>query len=167
MVCFESKIVQWSNLAFIYGPCSLGDAILACSELFKWGKSFSSSHPFVRSAPKLISLSPTCHRLPPLLTPNQPYLPPSASKRLPRKSFSDLIFALGSIQSRVCACSAPAWYQSWDNFLCISRPLPNIIMLKFVQDFKACWIFCFVWTKVVESIRVLNPLGPLCLWQFF
>ena len=89
MVCFESKIVQWSNLAFIYGPCSLGDAISACSELFKWGKSFSSSHPFVRSAPKLISLSPTCHRLPPLLTPKTNPIslpaPPSGSHTNPSR----------------------------------------------------------------------------------
>ena len=27
--------------------------------------------------------------------------------------------------------------------LCISLPLPNKTKLKFVQDFKACWSFCF------------------------
>ena len=113
MVCFESKIVQWSNLAFIYGPCSLGDAISACSELFKWGKSFSSSQPFVRSAPKFISLSPTCHRLPPLLTPKTNPIslpaPPSGSHANPSR-----IWFLLSVQfNQGSLLSASAWYQSW------------------------------------------------------
>ena len=41
--------------------------------------------------------------------------------------------------------------------LCISCPLPNKTKLKFDQDFKACWSFCFE--------QVLNALGQLCLWQ--
>ena len=48
--------------------------------------------------------------------------------------------------------------------LCISHPLPDTTTLKFDQDIKACWRFCF-------ELKVLNDpltsLGPLRLWQIF
>ena len=36
-------------------------------------------------------------------------------------------------------------------YLCTSRPLPNKTRLKFDQDFKACWRFCFEPEVLMES----------------
>ena len=38
--------------------------------------------------------------------------------------------------------------------------LPNKTLLKFDQDFEACWSFSF-------ELKVLNALDTLCLWQCF
>ena len=48
--------------------------------------------------------------------------------------------------------------------LCIACPLSNNTKLKFGQDFKAYWSFCLE-LKVLNRVKVLNALGPLCLWQ--
>ena len=42
--------------------------------------------------------------------------------------------------------------------LCISCPLPNKTTLKFDQDFKACWSFCF-------EQKVLNESKHAMLWD--
>ena len=41
--------------------------------------------------------------------------------------------------------------------LCFSRPLPNKTKLKFDQDFKACWSFCF-------ELKVLNESKYSMSW---
>ena len=43
---------------------------------------------------------------------------------------------------------------------------PNQTRLKFNQDFKVFWGFCFELKVLIES-RTHNDLGPLCLWQCF
>ena len=48
-----------------------------------------------------------------------------------------------------------------------SRPLPNQSMLKFYQDFKACWSFRFELGLSNESNYPMPYMGPFCLWQWF
>ena len=72
--------------------------------------------------------------------------------------------------------------------LCISRPLPNKTKMKFDQDFKVCWSFCFelkvsnekkysmpwvrcafgiVWrTRFISNVCLLNRQGnKICLFN--
>ena len=46
--------------------------------------------------------------------------------------------------------------------LFISRPLPNKTKLKFDQDFL---LKLLLWIKGSEWAKVLNAMGPLCLWR--
>ena len=50
--------------------------------------------------------------------------------------------------------------------LCIPRPLPNQIKLKFDQDFKASWSFCFE-LKVLKESKYSIPLVRFAFGNVF
>ena len=50
--------------------------------------------------------------------------------------------------------------------ICISQPLPNKTTLKFDQDFKDCWNFCYETKLLIESKHWM-PWVPRALVMFF
>ena len=67
----------------------------------------------------------------------------------------DLSKLLQGFVEFVMDLSKSSWYFS---------PLVKQNHLKFDQDFKACWSFCFELKVLIVKVR--NVLGPLCLWYY-
>ena len=96
--------------------------------------------------------------------------------------FSKLLDGFVRINTRI----SPSWYMDLSKLvlgfvkvlqgfvkvvLCFSRSLPNKTKLKFDQDFKAHWSFCFE-IKLLNESKYLMPwtlcaLGNICILNSF